>query len=285
MSSGYEFVGGGFGSFNPSDPRTDTTWRNAANHREQISKLLIGSTRVTQPTLCIWGAGPCTDLDLESLINHFDITTLVDLDDDTMKDGLRIRGLDSSEKIKTIGGLDLTGVSDLIANYKSGKTEDKEQRMGQILRTAIDYRTDRLERYDVVASTCLLSQLQNHITENVGEDDPSFVKLLQVTRRRHLELLLDHTKPGGSAILITDLTSSDALPELKQAGGMVSESIWKQIESGNFFHGMNPRAIGAEFVQNENIKSQLANTMMSRPWIWNATERLYACIAYGVLKK
>jgi len=275
MSGGYEFVGG-IGS------SQDFPWINAAAHREQICRFLKSATQRDHPTLCVLGAGACTDLAIESLLETFASITLVDLDGELLEQALKGRQLDSFEQIEVIGGLDVSGAHSLLKQY--GERPSGEL-LAEIKNVASTAKLPQLQQYDVIVSTCLLSQLQHHVFENVEKDEETLAELLAISRRRHLQLLIEHAKPGGGAILVTDFTSSEALPELAGSGFDVSESSWQKILKGNHFHGMNPLGIIHDLDHDEHLQKMLEKQFTSRPWVWNATERLYACMAFYMVKK
>ncbi len=66
--------------------------------------------------------------------------------------------------------------------------------------------------FDVVASTCLLSQLVGNAFHSVGEGHPRFLDLVRAIRLAHLRLMTGLRRAGGTAVLVTDLVSSDTFP-------------------------------------------------------------------------
>ena len=229
MSGGYEFIGNGQ-AINRNFSSRPSAWNDFAQHRERIRALLVGSSSTPNPTLCVLGAGRCTDLDLESLVQHFSHITLVDIDGATLRDAVKARGFAENKQITVVGDVDLTGVNALLTKCKS---DFSAENIEQVKTASKGFKIAELKQYDVVASTCLLSQLQNHVFISVGDrDQATFAELLAMTRQRHLELLLELTVAGGKAVLITDLTSSEAIPELKTTGleiGLCRETIWARF--------------------------------------------------------
>ena len=288
-SNPYEFVGNSR-SFSGlvRESRTDQIWQNTSFHRNQVFKVLNASTKVEKPTLCVWGAGECNDLDLIRIVRRFSEITLADIDAESLAKGLELQN-ESSEKIELVGGLDISGVHELVKKYgeldADASDSERSELVSQIQKVAGDHRLEALSEYDVVVSVCMLSQLQNHLTENFDVEDPAFGDLLKLTRQRHLEMLLEHTKPGGSAILVTDFTSSDSLPSLANASSeMVTDGQMKAIVEGNHFHGLNPLSIQADLENHNSISSQIAKCVRTKPWIWNATNRHYACVGICIFK-
>src|SRR5947209_20163185 len=66
--------------------------------------------------------------------------------------------------------------------------------------------------FDVVASTCLLSQLIGNAFHSIGEAHPRFPEVVRAIRLGHLRLLATLARPGGRVVLVTDVVSSDRSP-------------------------------------------------------------------------
>lgn len=283
MSGGYEFIGDSQWSLKKESANVPSAWQDFARHRAKIRALLIGSTTDKGLTLCVLGAGQCADLDLESLVQHFSHITLVDIDGELLRNTVEARGFAESKQITIFGDVDVTGVNSLYSQYERNPNASTIEKIKSVSES---FRIEGLKQYDVVASTCLLSQLQNHVLETVGMgDQETFVELLAMTRHKHLELMLELTSAGGNAILITDVTSSDAMPELKSLGFDITKPVWDKICGGNHFHGMNPIVIENDIENFRSGRGELAEFRMCHPWLWNATVRDYACIGYCMVKK
>ena len=145
--------------------------------------------------------------------------------------------------------------------------------------------------YDVVASTCLLSQLLKNAAERIGSSGLSasrsqkyFSKVIKAIPQQHLRLMLEHTVSGGSAVLITDLTSAEALPEILNSQIDLLDLISSSVMEGNHFPGLNPMLI-AESLQSPPIAEKIAQVQLTSPWIWNSIESKYLCIGYRIQRK
>ena len=264
---------------NPQTPFETPAWRDAEPHRRLIREMLVQLAGDRQPTLCVWGAGPCNDLDLETLQKYFRHITLVDLDSDTLLGALRARGLEQSPQVTALGGVDLAGMP----RSMDGQIDD--DKLSQLKRTAAQHDPELPGPFDVVVSTCLLSQLINELVKKLADQPRQMIETLQIIRRRHLELLLQNTCPGGSAILVTDVTSSDALPELLDPTVYLDQLMQTTICQGNHFHGLNPVSIHQALQQEPTIAKQVSAVRVSRPWRWNATVRTYCCLAFLMSKR
>src|SRR5262249_11162330 len=68
--------------------------------------------------------------------------------------------------------------------------------------------------FDIVASTCLLSQLISSAVVAMGDGHPKFAAVMQSLRAGHLRLMNNLLIPGGTGVLVTDIVSSDTCAEL-----------------------------------------------------------------------
>jgi len=63
--------------------------------------------------------------------------------------------------------------------------------------------------FDVVASTCMLTQLQLGVLTTLGDAHPLFRALTQTVTLTHLKTLWRLIAPGGRAVLATELVSNE----------------------------------------------------------------------------
>lgn len=262
-------------------------WTAFATHRRRVCELLRGLSSGPTSRLCVLGAGRTTDLDLIELAKHFGKIDLVDLEPTIISDALLQRGFDEHTNIRAIGGMDVTGLGALWSQFQESPSV-------QGLRAIVDacQKTKlKLDRYDVVASTCLLSQIIRHGFDAIEKSKlPQSViqeycpRLIRALREQHLELILDHTVSGGSALLVSDLTSAKALPAMLDSNADLSHLVSHDVAQGNHFHGLNPVSI-SESTRAPRIESKLAQLQMTAPWIWDSIESQYLCMAFRLKRK
>ena len=262
-------------------------WSAFSPHRSRICRTLCSLSRGPESRLCIWGSGRTTDLDLIELVKHFSQIDLVDLHPTVTKEALIQRGFAQHPKVTAISGIDVAGLSNHWDKFKKLPCELNLQAVINSCRDA----TIGLGQYDVVASTCLLSQVLRNAYECVeGSGLPHsltqeyFPKIFKSIREKHLELILEHTACGGSSVLITDLTSAEALPQMLEPNADLNRLISTDVVEGNHFHGLNPRLI-SESIRNQVIAEKLSQVQISSPWVWNAIENQYLCLAYRLNRK
>ena len=259
---------------------TRNSWASYRPHRERITRLLRDVRQAGSSRLCVLGAGNCNDLDLTALLDDYRAIHLVDLDADALACGVAHQGVQSNAAICLHGGLDLTGVLDELAQWGPGSAvpdralaacvEEPRRRAGAALPGP----------FEVVISTCLLSQLVASVVRTIGERHPRFLAALLAVRAGHLRLLADLVAPGGMGVLVNDLVSSDTYPRLAS----VPVALWpaligQLIRAGNFFHGANPAPIAAFLRTDPVVAGQITELEWAAPWLWDLGPRVYLVYA------
>ena len=183
-------------------------------HRRVVTEVIVGSSQVERNRLCVLGAGNANDLDLSVLAQAFGQIHLVDLDSDALSEVAR-RHPELDGLVTLHGDTDLSGIAARL---------DALSR--PLLDRAVDLLIDSARRvsppriggpFDVVASTCLLTQLLHSAAAALGGHSARLSEAFEAIRIGHLRLLADLTAPGGAGLLVTDLTSSDDAPEIATA--------------------------------------------------------------------
>lgn len=262
-------------------------WAAFANHRDTIMQIVRNLSRGPQSTLCVLGSGRTTDLDLIELSQHFAKIDLIDLEPSLTQAALQQRGFSEQHHVRALGGIDVTGLETHWTKFRNSPTEDS---LKEIIE-ACNQSCPDLDQYDVVASTCLLTQIIRHAFETIEKSGlpPAIAEnylpqVIRAIREQHIGYLLDHSKAGGSAILITDLTSSDALPEMLLPNADLNQLMSTKVTQGNHFHGINPTAILGT-TQLPRITAKIAHLQATAPWIWNSIESQYLCVAFRFQRK
>lgn len=258
-------------------------WDAFATHRRQVTSLLRNSSDHSR--LCVLGAGNCNDLDLATLIQSHQEVHLVDIDTDALIQGTTRQNLANHNRIYLHASIDLTGVLGQMTHWSSNTTLSKAD-----IAACIDAPIRCLEKlpgpFEVVASTCILSQLIKMIVDTIGEDHPQFVELIQAIRMGHLLLLMQLINSGSQGVLITDVVSSDTYRDLASVPIQnLSQVLVQLIRKGNFFHGVNPAVIVNLFRQDPVLSQQVATLEPIGPWRWNLGPRHYAVIAVKIQKQ
>jgi hypothetical protein len=242
-------------------------------HRHRVTELVLGARRGEADRVCILGAGNCNDVDLPALAEAFREIHLVDLDRDALDWAVRALTERTRERITLHAPVDVSGLlSDLAP--------------GSDLQPLIDRaRTPpRLElgaRFDVVVSACVLTQIVLSLLPVVGQHHQRVLELVRAVRAGHFASMLDALEPGGRAVFVSDLVSSDTYPGLaatpaSELGRLAADLVAR----GNFFSGMNPAAIAAELGKEPAFNST-TDVRVERPWLWQLSQRR-SYLAYAI---
>ena len=258
-------------------------WDLFAPHRWQVTRRLVGCCRTPTDRLCVLGAGNCNDLELDRLTAAFQELHLVDLDSAALAGGIARQQFRGRGTVHLHGGIDVTGVAHCLANWTPERPPSGTE-FEDCLRLADDSLVGLpASPFNVVASVCLLTQLIDALSLTLGASHPRFFDLVSAVRRRHLRLLVELLAPGGRAILVTDVVSSDTCPTLSDIPpGDLAKSLTELINQRNFFTGVNPAVLRSIFATEPMISPQVEDVQVTAPWLWHFKLRVYAVCAIVV---
>jgi hypothetical protein len=249
-------------------------WDLSESHRGIVTELVCSEAPPHDGRLCILGAGQCNEIDLGLLLEKFSRITLVDLDPASLQAGVAQQKLAGDPRVELIGGIDLADNKRLLERHSR---EPSQELFANILQRSAIPSISRLDKYDVVASICILSQLLGKVVACVEDRDEKFIELLKTVRRSHLNIIFNALNKGGTGILVTDFVSSDSLPDLLETTDL-ELTITTAIESNNYFHGLNPHQV-ARVLTESDFKQRLQTLDVTAPWRWVTALRVYACFA------
>ena len=252
---------------------TASAWASFAAHRNRVTGLL--QARSAASRLCVLGAGNCNDFDIgELLASHAEIH-LVDLDPNALSGGIARQNVNAHRSIHTHAPFDLSGRLEAMASWRpSAPVADAD--VERCIRCATEVASELPGPFQLTASNCVLSQLIDAMTDAIGASHPRFADLVAAVRLGHLRLMASLTSPGGAAVLITDVVSSDTCPELQAATDWDLPGLLAQVVGArNFFHGTSPTVLAAVLHSDAILRSCFLPPEWIRPWVWNLGPRLY----------
>ncbi|MDR3637757.1 MAG: hypothetical protein P4L84_28380 [Isosphaeraceae bacterium] len=251
-------------------------WEGFAAHRARVSALL-GAGGVPRPTrLCVLGAGNANDLDLPALLAAHREVHLVDLDREALARGAARQGVGGHASVRRFGGIDLTGMLDAIAAWSPSTTVGAAD-----LQALAEWPARRVAQalpgpYDVVASTCVLSQLIGNAFPALGNSHRRFLAVVEALRIGHLRLLARLVAPGGTMVFVTDVVSSDTLPDLASlTEGDLPGLLPRLARERNFIAGVHPEAILSALESDRPLSARIARREVVPPWRWRLHARVY----------
>lgn len=266
--------------------RSQDAWQAYAGHRQRVTRLLLEAACGPQPALCVLGAGNCNDLDLAQLTTSFREIHLCDIDSEALASGVAAQGLAASDRLHVRGGVELSGIAPWLADWSPEQPPDASTVAQCAARAATATPLILEQRVAVAASVCLLSQLIEAVTRTLRETHPACLPLLTAVRRRHLELLLELTQPGGAVVLVTDFVSAATFPGLPAVDERQLPQLTAQlIQQRNFFTGLNPFVLHQLFKTDPALAGLVSDVRLCPPWLWHFPARTYAVCALVARKR
>jgi hypothetical protein len=245
-------------------------------HRENLTSLLGEGER-----LCVLGAGNAYDLELEQLLTRFAEVHLVDIDAEALARA-RMRVPEGPRaRLFAHAPVDLSGMFHDIERWGRMQVTPQEL-MAAPAAGAKRIAAALPGRFDVVASTCLLTQLQLSLLQLLGDRHQLFVALREFLTLTHLRTLAALTKPAGRALLVTDLCESSVFPpgrprDEADLGPLMQELV----AAGHVIHSSHPELIQLTLADDPVLVRSFGGAVASVPWLWqNGPERRF--LVYGL---
>ena len=240
----------------------------AVPHRRKVTaELGRGVPADSSRRLTLLGVGRAGDVDLPDLLDRFAFITAVDLDAESLAEGLREQGVDEDDRVRALGGADLLPLPAKMADLLPALTDPP---LPDGLNGAAD----------VAGSLCLLSQLVDRAAEAVGRDHPRLPALAAAVRVGHLRRLADCLVPGGVGLLVTDLFSEATCPDLPSVDDDdAADLIAAELARGNVFHGVHPSNVLRTLTGDAELSPRIARSQCLKPWVWRPGRRAFAVTA------
>ena len=249
---------------------TDRNWSRYASHRERVTELTLAAlSGHANGRVCILGAGNCNDLSLAEVSTRAAEIHLVDADGGALERGvaraLRRRPLRTSGTTRLVlhAGIDLSGLP-------PGVMDEQRFSLSAVVKEALaGPRLAIGQPFDVVISVGLLTQLISLPVDALGAGHPELTPVVLAVRTGHMRLLVHLLRPGGHAVLITDVVSSDTTPGL---AGAPDEALPRLLSGAlaqrNFFTGVNPVKLRDELRTDPQLATTTTDSSLSGPWRW-----------------
>lgn len=260
-------------------------WDRYGLHRDRVTRLLVDSA-TPGGRLCVLGAGNCNDVDLNALADRCQQIHLVDLDSRALESGVSRQGYGDSERVVVHGDVDVTFMADRLASWTPEHPASNSDLDACLETSRSHLALDLPGPFDTVASVCLLSQLLDALLITVGERHPRYLEMVMRVRARHLQLLIELLRPGGTGVLIAEFVSSSTFPGLAQIPeARLPETAVQLVNQGNFFTGLNPLIIRGVLEADPELAPALENVRMTEPWLWDFGPRVYLVCAFIFRRK
>ena len=231
-----------------------------------MTEVIAGSSQVERSRLCILGAGNANDLDLPVLAQAFGQIHLVDLDNEALCEVVR-RHPELDSLVTLHSGTDLSGIAARLDALPHPLLDRAVDLLIDSARLVSPPRID--EPFDVVASTCLLTQLLHAAATALGEHSARLSEAFEAIRIGHLRLLVDLLAPGGAGLLVTDLASSDHAPAIATASEQDLPALASRLAaSGACFAGIDLSAMEDQLATDPFLASLVREVRRLDVWRW-----------------
>jgi hypothetical protein len=242
----------------------DDDWNLYSSHRARLTEAILSAARSAGGRLCVLGAGPCNDIDLERLASTFSEIHLVDIAPGAVARAVARQPAEIRSRLFRHAPTDLSGLSSKrLSKWKrfAPMTRDIETATASSLQAII---AQLPGPFDVVASACVLTQMSFDLRTRLGEGHPMFGPIRLSLVAMHVNLLVGLTAPSGVALLVSDATSSNHYPLADlQADRDMRTVLSDVVKRGACYFAANPEVIGS-------FLSQLGELELLDPWLWTA---------------
>ena len=128
--------------------------------------------------------------------------------------------------------------------------------------------------FDVVASTCVLTQMAFALRQALGERHPALETVRFALMRTHLSTLVGLTAPGGVALFASDVVSSTTYPLAEPPPGRTMEDLLRDVvSSGAGYFAANPELLAG-------LLAEVGTPELLEPWLWTGPlDRTYLVYA------
>lgn len=210
-----------------------TPWQLFSPHRARVTGLILESAPAHPGTLCLLGAGRCRDVDLGAAARRFAAIHLVDRSGEAIGMARARQRARLQRQLHLHGGLELGGAAPGFVS--------------------------RLAPCDVVASTCLLSQL---VFAARADERGAVVAA-------HLRALVALTVPGGVALLVNDVaTAARGLLESRVLAVGPAAALAEAEAGGIRYPDAAPSAIAAVLARDPALARDVGRIEPAEPWVW-----------------
>ncbi len=184
-------------------------------HRTQTTRLVLDTAGPgSGGSLCLLGAGNCLDLDLPTLAARFSEVHLVDVDRKAVEGAVSKQPREVRTRLVVHAPVDLSGMLDRLERWARFEVTEAEL-LDHHRRVALGL-AKQLGTFDLVLSGSFITQMQLSVLQALGDQHRFFDAIRHVLAATHLHTLYELTKPGGQALLVTDVLSNQSYPELDQ---------------------------------------------------------------------
>lgn len=241
-----------------------------ADHRARLtSEIVARAPSSGRGRLCLLGAGNANDVDLDALAARFAEIHLVDIDPAAVARAIARVTPGRRAQMIAHAPVDASGLHDRVERWPVDPP--KLEALDAIVGDAVSRVAGVLPGpFDVVVSCSLLTQLQLVLLQVIGDTNPRFAELRAALNRAHMRTLGALLRPGGVALLVTDLTETSIYPPLNQVASDadLDKLMSDLIAAGSIIYAAHPGMLSSEMRRDPTLKEAFAVRFPIGPWLW-----------------
>jgi hypothetical protein len=244
------------------------SWADFTGHRDKMSALIH---QAGGETLAVLGAGNCNDIDLAAVAPRFREVHLLDLDAEAVQRARARQPADIAAKLVVHAPLDFSGSYHRLAAVRN-KPLTPAQLAGlpdEALARVLTALPGLPGHFDTVVSACCLSQIMHSCYLALGRHD-QLDGIAAALARIHIRVLMSLVRPGGQALLVSDMVSTETFPLEEMWGAQPPGALLTELErTGNFLSGTAPTFI-KRLLATDPVAAQLVGQppRLGEPWLW-----------------
>lgn len=249
-----------------------------AEHRARVTALVLeaATSAAGSPpeTLALLGAGNCNDVDLPAFAARFREVHLVDLDREAVQRARDRQPQETRARVVLHAPVDLGGGFGRLNRLKKRTVGPAD--LGALPGASTAEALAAVPvRCDLVASTCLLSQIVHTCNRVLGADHPQLEAVACALVVAHVRTLVQLAKPGGTAVLITDSATSATYPLEELWGTRSPQAMLEELEqTDNQLSGTGPIFLRRILRTDPVVAPVVEAVAPVEPWLWRLNPEL-----------
>jgi hypothetical protein len=238
------------------------------SHRKKVTALLAERAKSPAARLCLLGAGNANDVELDMLLERYSEIHLVDLDPSALARAVATVTGQHAGRLRRHAPVDISGALDKLERWSAMQlTPEELMAHPQVTANAV------LEAsggpFDVVASTCLITQIQRAPVAILGDAHRLFEAVRHTLTVTHLRVLHALTRPGGSALFVSDV-SADRITSLPEDDPTTNFAplVSALVLEGNVFQVAAPDLIRGVVKDDPVLSKDIRASPVLDAWFW-----------------
>lgn len=256
-----------------------------AEHRARVTALVLEAAEGEASSLALLGAGNCNDVDLAALAARFPEVHLVDLDRESIQRARDRQPAGTRARLTLHAPIDLGGALERLESFKRRALGPAD--LGALPGASTAEALAAVPvRCDVVASTCLLSQIVHTCNRVLGSRHPQLEAVACALVVAHVRTLVQLAKPGGRAVLVTDSATSETYPLEELWGTRPPRAMLDELEQAdNHLSGTGP-AFLRRILRTDPVAAPLVEAPLAvEPWLWRLNPELTLLVHALVMRR